>query len=80
MTRFPTERQAFVLYCLDSMTQRKGYPPTVRELMEAAGLSSTNAMAGHLMALERKGFVTSLPGKARTLRVTEAAKPFLKTK
>ena len=80
MTRLPTERQAKVLWCLDNMTRSHGYSPTIRELMEAAGLSSTNAVAGHLLALERKGFVTSLPGKARTLRVTEAAKPFLKTR
>jgi repressor LexA len=59
------------------MTRKNGYAPTIRELMEDAGLSSTNAVAGHLLALERKGLVTSLPGKARTLRVTATAQPFL---
>lgn len=48
------------------------YGPTVRELCQAAGINSPNGVACHLKALERKGYVRRLPGKARGLGVIHA--------
>ena len=79
MTRLPTSRQAHVLWCLDNMTRRQGYAPTVRELMEEAGLFSPNSAFEHLLALKRKGLVVSVHGKARTMQLTKTARRFLKT-
>lgn len=46
--------------------------PTVRELCAAAKINSPNGVACHLKALERKGYVRRLPGKARGLEVIHA--------
>lgn len=45
------------------------YGPTVREIAAAIGVRSPNAVVGHLKALERKGMIRRLPGKARGLEV-----------
>ena len=45
-----------------------GYPPTLRELREAVGTASTNAVADHLKALRKKGWINWTPGLARTLK------------
>ncbi len=60
------EALAFVLETLE----RRGYPPSVRELCEALGLSSTRGALRHLEALERKGFISRAPG-ARAIRVRD---------
>jgi SOS-response transcriptional repressor LexA len=47
-----------------------GLVPTVREIGKALGMSSTNAVAGHLNALERKGMLLRTKGRNRSLEVT----------
>jgi len=44
-------------------------PPTVREIASALGFASTNAVAGHITALLRKGLLEKMPGKSRGLKV-----------
>ena len=39
----------------------KGYPPTVREIGEGVGLSSSSTVHGHLSRLEKKGFIHKDP-------------------
>ncbi|MHB8780777.1 MAG: transcriptional repressor LexA, partial [Candidatus Geothermincolia bacterium] len=41
---------------------RRGYPPSIRELCEALGIASTRGVVRHLEALERKGYITRGPG------------------
>ena len=48
-----------------------GYPPSVRDLMEAVGIPSTSLVALHLNSLERHGLITRVPELARTLRLTD---------
>jgi repressor LexA len=64
-----TRRQQQVLDFVTDSTARTGVPPTVREIGEALGLASTNAVAGHLKALIRAGALGKLPRKSRGLRV-----------
>lgn len=56
-TRPPTERQLDVLCEVASFRAAFGASPTVRELCEALGIESTNGVADHLAALERKGLL-----------------------
>lgn len=65
-----TDRQHEVLTTIRVLTQRKRWAPTLKELMAELDLSSTNAMADHLKALQRKGCVDWEPGKSRTLHIT----------
>ncbi|MBN1250156.1 MAG: LexA repressor [Anaerolineae bacterium] len=68
-----TGRQAEVLQAITVLTVQQGYPPTVRELCDHVGLSSTQTMQQHLNALERKGAITREPMKTRTVRVVRSA-------
>jgi len=65
-----TPRQEEALEFVLSTLEKRGYPPSVRELCEALGLSSTRGALRHLEALERKGFITRAPG-ARAIQVRE---------
>lgn len=65
----PTKRQLEVVQAIEALTEDKGYPPTTRELGDALGIRSTNAMTDHLKALRKKGLVTWKPRCSRTLRV-----------
>jgi len=66
----PTPTQRRLLLLIQSMTERQGYPPTIRELLKAAKARSPNAVAQQLRYLRRKGWVEWLPRHARTLRVS----------
>jgi len=64
-----TPIQARVLGQVKLLTAAKGYPPTVRELCTATGISSYNGVHTHLVALERKGYLKRTPGASRGLLV-----------
>jgi repressor LexA len=73
-----TKRQEEILDFIRGEVHRRGYPPSVREIGEAVGLSSSSTVHSHLAALETKGFVRRDPSKPRALEVldfrdTEAA-------
>ncbi|WP_139904590.1 transcriptional repressor LexA [Clostridium thermarum] len=54
-------------------TEEKGYPPAVREICDAVGLSSTSTVHGHLKRLEKKGLIKRDPSKPRALEIVEFA-------
>ena len=66
-----TARQREVLEHVRAYIATHGYSPTYREIGGHLGIR-INAVVGHLRALTLKGYVTQLPGKNRTLRLTEA--------
>ena len=55
--RSPTDRQLEVLDALIAYTAKHGLPPSLRELGELVGITSTNGILDHLRALERRGLV-----------------------
>ena len=55
-----TPRQRQVLEFVDAEVRRRGYPPSVREIGEAVGLSSSSTVHAHLAALQDKGYLTCL--------------------
>lgn len=64
-----TERQRRVIEVIRDSVQRRGYPPSMREIGQAVGLSSTSSVAHQLMALERKGFLRRDPHRPRAYEV-----------
>ena len=66
-----TPRQEEVLELVLEALERRGYPPSIREIRDALGLSSTRGALRHLEALEKKGFISRAPG-ARAIRVRDA--------
>jgi repressor LexA len=63
-----TERQRRILEVIRSFTAEHGYPPSVREIGELVGLSSSSTIHAHLKALERRGLISRDPTKPRALR------------
>ena len=64
-----TERQRQVLEFIDAEVRRRGYPPSVREIGEAVGLSSSSTVHAHLAALQEKGYLRRDPTKPRAIEV-----------
>ncbi|MFZ4585748.1 MAG: transcriptional repressor LexA [Acidimicrobiia bacterium] len=64
-----TARQRQVLEYVDGEVRRRGYPPSVREIGEAVGLSSTSTVHAHLAALQDKGYLVRDPTKPRAIEV-----------
>jgi repressor LexA len=64
-----TERQRQVLEFIDAEVRRRGYPPSVREIGEAVGLSSSSTVHAHLAALQEKGYLNRDPTKPRAIEV-----------
>ena len=52
-----TTRQRTILAVIRDSVKRRGYPPSIREICDAAGLASTSSVAHQLSMLERKGFI-----------------------
>jgi SOS-response transcriptional repressor LexA len=57
-----------ILACLSESLALRGYPPSGRELMDAAGLRSFSSVHHHLKRLRAEGYVTWNDGEQRTLR------------
>ena len=64
-----TARQRQVLEFIDAQTREQGYPPSVREIGEAVGLSSPSTVHAHLAALQDKGYLRRDPSKPRAIEV-----------
>ena len=64
-----TPKQKRIFEFLVEFTQKRGYPPTVREIGEYFGFLWT-AARGHLRALERKGLIRLNPMKSRGIEIT----------
>ncbi len=67
-----TARQRAILEVIRDSVERRGYPPSIREICEAAGLSSTSSVAHQLTVLERKGYLRRDPNRPRAVDVRGA--------
>jgi repressor LexA len=65
--RAPTERQSRILEVIRDFTEERGYPPSVREIGERVGLSSSSTVQSHLKSLEKRGLIHRDPTKPRAL-------------
>lgn len=66
-------RQKQILKHIKDTLRSKGYPPSVREIGEAVGLSSSSTVHGHLAKLEEMGFIKRDPTKPRAIDVLDEA-------
>lgn len=64
-----TPRQREILAFIESQTTDRGYPPSVREIGEAVGLTSPSTVHSHLNTLSRLGYLRRDPTKPRAIEV-----------
>ncbi len=70
-----TKRQQEVLDFICKEVATKGYPPSVREIGEGLGLSSSSTVHSHLATLESKGLIRRDPSRSRALEVIDFHAP-----
>ena len=67
-----TERQRTILDVIRASVTTRGYPPSIREIGDAVGLTSTSSVAHQLRTLERKGYLRRDPNRPRAVDVRAA--------
>ena len=67
-----TERQRTILEVIRTSVTTRGYPPSIREIGDAVGLTSTSSVAHQLRTLERKGYLRRDPNRPRAVDVRGA--------
>jgi len=70
-----TIRQQEILTFIEHYEWRNGYWPSIREIQEKFNFRSTNAVMGHLRALEKKEAIERIAGQARTFRIHRPDSP-----
>jgi len=68
-----TSRQRQILEYIIEYEKEHGYPPTIREICEAFGISSPRGVSKHLEALEKKGYIERSKGRSRGIRILKSA-------
>jgi repressor LexA len=64
-----TGKRREILAFIDAQQQERGFPPSVREIGEAVGLTSSSTVHAHLATLQRQGYITKDPTKPRAIQV-----------
>jgi repressor LexA len=67
-----TERQRTILEVIRASVSTRGYPPSIREIGDAVGLTSTSSVAHQLRTLERKGYLRRDANRPRAVDVRGA--------
>ena len=70
VTRHDADRKQKILDYIAATLRARGFPPSVREIGSAVGLSSTSAVHHHLQMLEREGYVERRESQSRAIRLT----------
>lgn len=70
-----SDRQRRILEVIRDAVVLRGYPPSIREIGDAAGLQSTSSVAYQLKELEKKGFLRRDPNKPRAVDVRHLPEP-----
>lgn len=66
-----TSRQQRILDFIERTVRERGYPPTVREIGDAVGLTSSSSVHAQLANLERMGLLTKDPSKPRAMTLSD---------
>ena len=64
-----TARQRTILSAIRESVETRGYPPSMREIGDAAGLQSTSSVSHQLTVLEQKGYIRRDPNRPRAMDV-----------
>ncbi|UQA93770.1 LexA family protein [Streptomyces halobius] len=70
MTAYMTNTQHRIFRALRELTDDVGYPPSIREVATAVGVSASTVVY-HLQAMEREGIVTHTPRRSRSYQVLQ---------
>lgn len=65
------DKQDAILAFIKSEVNQRGYPPSVREIGDAIGVTSTSTVHSHLAKLERRGLIRRDPTKPRAIEITD---------
>ena len=65
-----SKQQSRILDYMNMYLKDNGYPPTVREICAAVGLSSTSTVHSHLKKLEKEGYIKKKESKPRAIGIT----------
>lgn len=76
MTSDLSSRQLEILGIIKKEIALKGYPPSVREIGELVGLTSSSTVHNHLNVLEQKGYIRRDPTKPRAIEVLDSSSEF----
>jgi repressor LexA len=69
MAEVLTTKRRQILDCISASLRDRGYPPSVREIGEAVGLTSSSTVHAHLAVLQREGYLRRDPTKPRAIEV-----------
>ena len=69
-----SDRQSRILEYIRHVSRTRNYPPSVREIGEAVGLSSSSTVHNHRNQLERRGIIGRDPSKSRTVQLVRDAR------
>lgn len=70
-----TARQQSVLNCIHRYVRQRGYPPSIREIGDAVGLSSPSSVAHQLKVLQRKGYLYRDQNRPRAVEIRIPGQP-----
>ena len=69
MAQVLSPKRKQILDCISESVRDRGYPPSVREIGEAVGLTSSSTVHAHLAVLQREGYLRRDPTKPRAIEV-----------
>lgn len=69
-----SRRQQQILEFIRESVEARGFPPSIREIGEAVGLSSSSTVHSHLRSLENKGYLRRNPSKPRSIELLDGPK------
>ena len=69
MAEVLTQKRKEILDCIAESLRERGYPPSVREIGERVGLTSSSTVHAHLAVLQREGYLRRDPTKPRAIEV-----------
>ncbi len=72
-----SKRQQRILAYLEEFIREKGYPPSIRQIQEALGISSTSVVDYNLTVLEKRGLIERDRRSSRSIRLTPKSLPLL---
>ncbi len=66
-----SDKQVKIIQYIKNELTLRGYPPSIREICKAVGLSSTSSVHAHLNTLEEKGYLKKGTNKRRALELID---------
>ncbi len=69
MAQVLSTKRKQILDCISEAVRDRGYPPSVREIGESVGLTSSSTVHAHLAVLQREGYLRRDPTKPRAIEV-----------